>query len=95
MSAVRIDCGDFVVEADDLARAFGVNADDVIRDLRKGILTSRCEKGVDEHEGRHRLIFSHQGRMLRLTVDGEGRILSRMMVARPPAAERKLGRPGR
>jgi hypothetical protein len=87
MSVVRIHGGEFVVEAEDLARAFGVTAGDVIRDLREGNLTSRCEKGIDEHEGRHRLIFSHKGRMLRLTVDREGRILSRMMVARPPAPE--------
>lgn len=91
MSAVRIDGEDFVVEAEDLARAFGVNADEVIRSLREGTLTSRCEKGIDEHEGRHRLIFSHQGRMLRLTVDGDGRILSRVMIAQPPAREPQPG----
>ena len=85
MSTVQIDAGGFVVEAEDLARAFGVTEDAVLRDMRAGLLTSRCEKGIDEHEGRHRLIFTHQGRTLRLTVDDEGRIVSRVVFAEPPA----------
>jgi len=87
MSAVQLDAGGFVVEAEDLAHAFGVTADAVVRDLRAGLLTSRCEKGIGEHDGCHRLIFSHQGRTLRLTVDGDGRIVSRVVFARPPAAQ--------
>ncbi|MBR0671597.1 hypothetical protein GXW76_10480 [Roseomonas soli] len=87
MSAVHVDGEAFVVDAEDLARAFHVNTAEVFRSLREGILTSRCEKGIDEHEGRHRLIFSHHGRVLRLTVDGEGRILSRVVIARPPGRE--------
>lgn len=87
MSTVRIDGGDFVVEAEELAGAFGVDAAEVLRCLREGFLTTRCEKGIGEHEGRHRLIFTHEGRVLRLTVDRDGRILSRALFARPPARE--------
>lgn len=85
MSAVHIDGEDFVVEAEDLAHAFGMAAEEVIRDLQAGVLTSRCEKGMGEHDGRYRLTFSHHGSRLRLTLDGDGRIISRVMFARPPA----------
>lgn len=85
MSAVQVDGGAFVVEAEDLAAAFGMDTAAVMRSLREGALTSRCEKGIGAHEGRHRLIFSHDGRVLRLTVDGDGRVLSRVLFARPPA----------
>lgn len=95
MSEVRIDGRDFVIDAEDLARAFGLDAAEVIRDLREGTLTSRCEKGIDEHQGRHRLIFSHDGRVFRLTVDGSGKVLSRAMFARPPARARTSGEPHR
>lgn len=81
--AVRIDGEDFVVDADDLAGAFGLDAAEVLRKLREGSLTSRCEKGTGEHAGRHRLIFTHEGCILRLTVDAEGAILSRVIYAPP------------
>ena len=67
MSVVRIDGEDFIIEAEDLASAFGMEAEEVLRRLSEGLLTTRCEKGVGEHDGRHRLTFSHEGRVLRLT----------------------------
>lgn len=91
MNTVRIDGGDFVVEAEDLAGAFGVDAAEVLRCLREGLLTSRCEKGIGEHAGCHRLTFTHEGRVLRLTVDGDGRIVSRALFARPPGREETPG----
>ena len=89
MSVVWIDGEDFIVEAEDLAGAFGMEAEEVLRCLRAGLLTTRCEKGVGEHDGRHRLIFSHEGRVLRLTVDRDGKVLSRALFAQRPAREGK------
>ena len=86
--AVRIDGEDFVVDANDLAAAFGMDAAEVFGKLQAGLLTSRCEKGIGEHAGRHRLIFSHKGRFLRLTVDADGAILSRVTHAPPPPDRR-------
>ena len=45
--------------------------------MRQGQITSRCEQGMDKDAGRWRLSFFHRNRALRLTVDEEGRILSR------------------
>lgn len=91
MSTVHVDGADFVVEAEDVARAFGMDATEVLRHLKGGTITTRCEKGVGEHEGRHRLIFSHEGCVLRLTVDEAGKVLSRAVFARPPDRDRERG----
>ena len=45
--------------------------------MRAGDVTSLCEKGEGDDDGRFRLIFRHDGKALRLTVDAEGRVLSR------------------
>lgn len=86
--AVRIDGEDFIVDVDDLAGAFDLAAAEVLAKLREGVMTSRCEKGIGEHAGHHRLIFKHGGRVLRLTVGGDGAIVSRVMFAPPPPARR-------
>ncbi|WP_299822303.1 DUF6522 family protein [uncultured Jannaschia sp.] len=67
----------FVVDADILADAFGIKAAGIRNLMQSGAITSRCEKGADEDEGRWRLAFFHGGRALRLTVDETGRILGR------------------
>ncbi|WP_373290348.1 DUF6522 family protein [Neoroseomonas lacus] len=57
---------------------------------RRCPLTSRCAEGIGEHAGHHRLIFTHRGRVLRLTVDAAGAIVYRVMFAPPPPARRRV-----
>jgi hypothetical protein len=55
--------------------------------MRLGRITSVCERGRDEDEGRHRVTFFHGSREVRLDLDDEGRILRRAGLdfgARPP-----------
>jgi hypothetical protein len=66
----------FIVDAGLVAKAFALTEADVQKLMKSGGMTSRCEKGVDEDEGRWRLTFFHQDRALRLTLDGSGQILS-------------------
>jgi len=77
MTQVEIGENGFVVDAEVLAEAFGIEAADVQPRMQSGALTSRCEQGVDEDAGRWRLTFYHNGRALRLTVDVSGEILGR------------------
>lgn len=84
MAGIEMSENGFVIDAEILADAFRMNATDVRSLLRSGEITSRCERGVDEDAGRWRLVFFHGGRTLRLTVDGSGRILSRVAFAAPP-----------
>jgi hypothetical protein len=76
----------FVVDAEILAEAFRIEPEEVRRRMQSGAIMSRCEKGVEEDEGRWRLVFHHDGRALRLTVDGTGRVLGRATFAAPRGA---------
>ncbi|TFL17255.1 DUF6522 family protein [Jannaschia formosa] len=89
MTGIEMGEEGFVVDAQIVAEAFRIEAPDVRRLLQSGAMTSRCEKGVDEDEGRWRLVFFHGGRALRLTVDGTGALLSRATFAAPRGAGRR------
>ena len=67
----------FIVEAQELAAAFGVEPGQVPELMRANRITTRCETGEGEDAGRHRLTFFFRNQALRLTVDAEGTILKR------------------
>jgi len=75
----NVEIGDegFVVDAATVAKAFGLSPPEIQPMMRSGVITSRCEKGVDEDAGRWRLTFFHAGRAVRLTVDEAGKLLTR------------------
>lgn len=81
MKAVEREGEGFIVDAAVLSRAFGLPEDEVRQMMLDGRITSRCEAGVDEDAGRWRLTFLHDGRNLRLTVDGAGEILKQATFA--------------
>lgn len=83
MSSVERSGDDFIVDAAILARAFGLEPEEVRAMMRDGRITSRCEAGMDEDAGRWRLSFFHAGRICRLTVDGSGEILKQSTFAIP------------
>ncbi|GIK97882.1 MAG: hypothetical protein BroJett029_20910 [Alphaproteobacteria bacterium] len=92
MSAVTITAQGFEVDADIIGRAFGLDTAALREKMHSGEVTSLCEKGVDADAGRFRLIFRHAGRVLRLTVDGDGRILKHSTFASGP--NRNARKPG-
>lgn len=67
----------FVVPAEILAEAFGLDPAAIPQMMRAGAITSLSEAGHAEDAGRHRLTFFHDEKAFRLTVDAGGRILSR------------------
>ncbi|SFT99180.1 DUF6522 family protein [Sedimentitalea nanhaiensis] len=67
----------FTVDAEIIGNGFGLDPEQVPGLMRTGQITSRSETGVDADAGRFRLTFFYAGRSLRLTVDPQGRILSR------------------
>jgi hypothetical protein len=72
-----------VLDAGLVGAALGIDAASVPTRMRKGEITSRCETGIDEDAGRFRLTLFCDGRALRLTVDGEGKVLSRATFPAP------------
>ncbi len=77
MTSVEVGDDGFVVDAEIIAEAFGLAASEVQALMQSNAITSLCEKGVDEDEGRWRLTFFHDNRAFRLTVDENSQILGR------------------
>ncbi len=92
----EIEIGDEAVQidADLLAGALRIDADELLRRMREGTVTSRVERGEGEDAGRLRLTFFSANRRVRMVVDESGRVLSCGAVdygERPlPAASRKV-----
>jgi hypothetical protein len=80
MPDIEIQNGTIQIDASILGRGFGLEPSRVPELLRTGAITSRCERGLGEDEGRFRLTFFHAGQRLRLVVDATGRILQRSSV---------------
>ncbi len=87
MTTVELGGNGFVVEAESIAEAFGISATSVQELMRSGAITSRCEKGEGEDEGRWRLTFFYNNRAFRLTLDEAAKIISN---ARFDAARRQF-----
>lgn len=64
-----------VVDATDLARAFGLSPEQVKEFMRGGDITSRFETGVGEDAGTHRLTFWFNQTKVRFTCDVDGNVL--------------------
>jgi hypothetical protein len=94
MPGIEIHDGAFQIDASVLGEGLGLEASRVPELLRSGAITSRCERGVEEDEGRYRLTFFHEQRRMRVIVDAGGRILqrSRIIYGSPPPSRR--GAPG-
>jgi hypothetical protein len=96
MPEIEIQNGTIQVDASVLGQALGLEPSRVPELLRSGAITSRCERGIGEDEGRFRLTFFHAGRRLRLVVDAAGCILQRSTIDygdQPlPGALRRPGR---
>ena len=67
-----------VVDVSLIANAFDLNPVEIQNLMRAEKITSRCERGVGKDAGRWRLTFWYAQRVLRLTVDENGVILSRV-----------------
>lgn len=77
MSGVEWNGEEFIVDVQLLSTAFDLPAGEVRTRMRDGHITSLCEAGQGEDEGRWRLTFRHEDRAFRLTVDRQGAILGK------------------
>jgi hypothetical protein len=87
--------GAFTIDASILSELLNVRPSDVHDLMRRNEITSRCERGEGEHEGRFRLTFFYKGRRARVDVDEADRIVRRSIIdlgEQPlPAAVRARG----
>ena len=77
---VEIANGDIQVDAVLLGELLGIPPAEIPALMRAGAITSRCERGVDTHQGQFRLSFFYKSRRARLVVNSAGRILQRSMI---------------
>jgi hypothetical protein len=94
MSKIEIELGTMHIEASIVAQGLELEPSRVQAMMRKGEITSLCERGVNEDAGRYRLTFFHKSRRFRLIVDGTGTVIQRSIVdfgdRALPAAMRNL-----
>jgi hypothetical protein len=72
--------GHIEVPAELIAEGLGVSLSEVQTLMRAARITGRCESGIEDDAGRHRLTFFCGGRRFRLIIDGEGRVIRRTAV---------------
>ena len=95
-SGIEVQSDAIQVDATVLADGLGIEASVVPSLTRTGQLTSLCEHGLGEDQGRFRLTFFYRGKRFRVTVDGTGRIIQRSTIdfgERPLPANLRRPRP--
>jgi hypothetical protein len=80
MNKIEIHDGTMHIEASIIALGLELEPSLVQAMMRKGEITSLCERGVNEDAGRYRLTFFHKSRRFRLIVDGTGTVIQRSII---------------
>lgn len=76
MTSITFEHGTITVDPAIVAKGLRLDPEALRDHLRCGNVTSLCEKGEGEDEGRFRLTFFSSTRRLRLVVDASGVILT-------------------
>ncbi len=79
-SGVELGDGEFQVDAELLGKLLGLPPSRVPELMRSREITSVCERGVNDDEGKFRLTFFYRNRRARLNTDGIGRLVRRSAV---------------
>jgi len=74
MAMIEFEEGAIQVDVTIVAKGLKLEPSVIQQRMREGTITSLCERGIDEDEGRYRLSFFSETRRLRLVVDNEGNV---------------------
>ncbi len=74
-ATIEFEEGAVQVDVTIVAKGLGIEPPIVQERMRERKITSRCERGIDEDEGRYRLTFFSENRRFRLVVDSGGNVL--------------------
>ena len=75
MTSVSIVDGEIMIDATLLATKLGLPPKVLMAEMRKGLVTSVAENGVDEDDGRTRLTFRYRARIWRVVVEPDGSLV--------------------
>jgi hypothetical protein len=76
-NGIEFDGETFNVDAALISDGLRVEAPLLLALMREGLITGRCERGMDQDAGRYRLTFYYDKRSVRLTVDEKGDLIER------------------
>ena len=71
-SAITIADGEITIDAELLAPKLGLSAEALKAEMRKGIVSSVAETGINEDAGRTRVTFRYRTRAWTVVVDPDG-----------------------
>ena len=74
-SAISIAGGEITIDAELLASKLGLSAASLMTEMRKGIVYSVTETGINEDVGRTRLTFRYRSRAWTVVVDPGGNLV--------------------
>lgn len=80
MNKIEIGLGSLHINASVIAQGLALEPSRVQAMMRKGEITSVCERGVNEDAGRYRLTFFHKSRRFRLIIDETGTVIQRSII---------------
>ena len=79
-SAITIADGEITVDAELLAPKLGLSAEALKAEMRKGIVSSVAETGIDEDAGRTRVTFRYRTRAWTVVVEPDGTLRDRLSI---------------
>jgi hypothetical protein len=80
MEMIEFEKGAIQVDATIVAEGLGIEPSLVQERMREGKITSLCERGIDDDNGRYRLTFFSENRRFRLVVDEMGNVVQRSAI---------------
>jgi hypothetical protein len=92
MTVVRLVDGMPEIDAAVAARAMKFAVAYFLKQMRRGAIRGRVERGSGEDEGRHRLSFRHHDRELIMIVDEKGQIISQELIMSAPTPHYEIAR---
>jgi hypothetical protein len=79
-AGVEVRSDEIQIDAAVVAAGLGIELSAVCALMRSGQVTSLCERGEGDDQGRFRLTFFYRGKRFRVTVDEGGRIVRRASI---------------
>ena len=77
-TSITIADGEITVDAEWLAPKFGLSAEALKAEMRKGNVSSVAESGIDEDAGRTRVTFRYRTRAWTVVVEPDGTVTERI-----------------
>ncbi|MGI9449080.1 MAG: DUF6522 family protein [Geminicoccaceae bacterium] len=71
-SWIRLGNDEITIDSELLAPKLGLSVDALRTEMRRGLVVSTAETGIDDDEGRARLTFRYRARTWRVVVESDG-----------------------